>query len=71
MTNKICIKDIVSQITSFWMLRTQIYVEDNIYGEYFDNNGKLLLDKDKVLIKLTISNNPKSERFTICMRNII
>jgi hypothetical protein len=61
---KICIKDSVKQIDSFWILREQMFINQGIFGKYFDwDTGKLLLDKNLVTYVYTISNICSSKHF--------
>ena len=64
--NKICIKDSIKQIDSFWILREQIFIPNNLFGIYFDDNDKLLVNKDKVTYLYTFSNSCTSR----CMLTI-
>ena len=65
MSNKVCIKDSIKQIDSFWTLRTQLFIPENIYGIYFDDNDNLLIDKNLVTNKYTLSNSHSSNNFVV------
>lgn len=65
MSDKICIKDSIKQIDSFWILREQIFIPNNLFGIYFDENNNLLVDKSKVIYLHTFSNSCTSRQMCI------
>ena len=60
-----CIKDSILQIDSFWWLRTQMFVDKNLTGVFFDDDYNLLISNDLITYKYTISNNYKCNHFTL------
>lgn len=65
MSDKICIKDSIKQIDFFWILREQIFIPNNLFGIYFDDNDNLLVDKSKVTYLHTFSNSCTSRQMCV------
>ena len=68
MQNKICINDRIRQCGKYWM-RTQIFIPNDLYGDYFGNNNKLLAEEKYLTIICTISNSWHCSDFAVIARH--